>query len=70
MEILMAPAPRPGTKRGPAKPRGDGARAQEWRAVAQEIHADVLANGLPNRGHLLERHTHRPPRLQDLAVFG
>ena len=33
-----------------ASDRGDAARAERWRAAADEIHADVCANGLDGRG--------------------
>jgi len=33
-----------------AELRGDAARASEWRRVADEIHADICANGVDDRG--------------------
>jgi len=36
--------------------RGDDARAQEWRATAEKIHADILSNGLRHDGVLRQHY--------------
>jgi GH15 family glucan-1,4-alpha-glucosidase len=39
-----------------AEIRGDGERAQRWRAEADEIRADILANGVDGRGALRQHY--------------
>ena len=39
-----------------AELQGEKSYAQQWRAIAEEIKADILANGVDSRGVLTQRY--------------